>query len=208
MRKGRIPPSHSHHVIPEHPLSFRAQRGISNVIPAKARIQSGWERDESPFAFTPCHSEHPPVIPKRSEESPPFATRKGARDAHTSFSRRRESRADGRGTRPPSQSVRGQGDARTGTGWENHSNHSSKLLLYPAGRYLEACVFSMLWFGRYLWTLPLPLHPQGCRWRTPVVLVNLVLPLPLHPQGCRWGRIAWHAFAFLPLPLHPQGCRW
>ncbi len=36
-----------------------------------------------PFAFTPCHSEHPhPVIPKRSEESPPFAMRKGARGMH------------------------------------------------------------------------------------------------------------------------------
>ena len=40
----------------------------------------------SPFASATCHSQHtarhserPPVIPKRSEESPPFAKRKGAR---------------------------------------------------------------------------------------------------------------------------------
>ena len=69
-----------------HTMSFRAQRGISNVILAKARIQrerdgkimaiipTSWQSwfKTSTLAFTPCHSEH-------SEESPPFAPRKGAR---------------------------------------------------------------------------------------------------------------------------------
>ena len=64
-----------------------------------------------PLAFTPCHSEHPPVIPKRSEES------------LTSFPRTRESTGDWTGKSwqslphhgnhgskpPPSHSVRGPG---------------------------------------------------------------------------------------------------
>ena len=49
----------------------------------------------------PSHSHH--VIPKRSEESPPFAPRKGARGMPT-----RHSRAGGN---------------PEGTGWENHGNH-------------------------------------------------------------------------------------
>ena len=77
----------------------------------------------SPFAFTPCHSlapchskrsqEPPPshshhVIPKRSEESPPFAQRKGVRGMPT-----RHSRA---------------GENPEGTGRENHGNHGSNTL--------------------------------------------------------------------------------
>ena len=50
------------------------------------------------FRATPCHSEH-------SEESPPFAQRKGARGMPTRHSR--------------------EGENPEGTGWENHGNHSN-----------------------------------------------------------------------------------
>ncbi len=76
---------------------FAARKGArgmhQHVILAQAGIQSGWERDESPFAFTPCHSEH-------SEES------------LTSFSRRRESRGEGKG--------------KSWQSFPHHGNHGSK----------------------------------------------------------------------------------
>ncbi len=76
-----LPPSHS----------VRGTGECPHVIPAQAGIQregrgKSWQSlphhgnhgsKPPPFAFTPCHSEQPPVIPKRSEESPPFAQRKG-----------------------------------------------------------------------------------------------------------------------------------
>ena len=111
-----LPPSHSHHVIPSTPLSFRAQRGISNVIPAQAGIQRARDGKimaifppswQSWFKTSPIRIHTPSfralhVIPKRSEES------------LTSFSRRRESRGD-----------------CTGKSWQSfphHGNHGSKPL--------------------------------------------------------------------------------
>ena len=59
----------------------KGARGMHpHVILAKARIQSGWDRHESPFAFTPCHSEAQRGIS-------PFAPRKGARGMPTRHSR-------------------------------------------------------------------------------------------------------------------------
>ena len=94
-----------------------------HVILAKARIQRGRER----------------------HENPPSLRVRGQGDAHTSFSRRRESRVDGRGTNPPfaftpchsehseesltsfprRRESRGDGTGKSWQSLPHHGNHGS-----------------------------------------------------------------------------------
>ena len=120
-------------------MSFRAQRGISNVIPAQAGIQ----RD---VRVGQHHGNHFNIMAIMVQSLPPSQSVRGQGDAHTSFPRRRESRGMyGRGnimaiiskswqswfkthhtSFPRRRESRGEERGKSWQSFPHHGNHGSK----------------------------------------------------------------------------------